>query len=292
MKQTRIIYHQVKPGVDCPDGVIAAAIASIKYPDALITGDSYQDNGWYVFNDPYPYRQESLIIVDFSYPAEWLHRWEANGCDVTVIDHHAPKFPMLKGFSGAILDANECGATLTWKTFFPDKPMPELLLHVRRRDIGADGYYEGQCRDSEAINEGLSTLRYKLSAPISLLRGILLDDNQPCQWLKDAGEPKLIERDRIIENACKRCRVVKMGDYTVPYLVTTAEEDRHVSNIGNYMCRVLYPEHPFAWVKTEDGKSSLRSTGFDVSAVASQYGGGGHAKASGFTRNVEPTELP
>jgi oligoribonuclease NrnB/cAMP/cGMP phosphodiesterase (DHH superfamily) len=289
---TYIIYHQVKPGTDCPDGIMAAAIASMKYPEATIMGDSYQDNDWYQENDPHFYENKNLIIVDFSYPASWLKHWESHGCTITLIDHHAPKFPMLSGFSGAILDANECGATLTWKTFFPNDPMPELLLHVRRRDIGADGYYNGECRDSEAINEALTHLRHSWSTQdkdtISALKEVLKADN--CSQLLLVGQDILVERDRIIKNACKRCRLVKLGDYTVPYLVTTSKEDRHVSNIGNYMCRVLYPESPFAWVKTEDGKSSLRSTGFDVSVIANQYGGGGHACASGFSRNVEPLE--
>lgn len=110
---TQIIYHEVKPGIDCPDGVMAAATVSLAYPDAVIVGDSYQDNDWYDENDPCAYVNCKLIIVDFSYPAHWLNHWENNGCRVTVIDHHAPKFPMLSGFSGAILDANECGGYAT-----------------------------------------------------------------------------------------------------------------------------------------------------------------------------------
>jgi uncharacterized protein len=289
---TQIIYHQVKPGIDCPDGIASAAIVSLAYPDAVIVGDSYQDNDWYKENDPYGYVNCNLIIVDFSYPAHWLNYWEGNGCKVTVIDHHAPKFPMLSGFSGAILDANECGATLTWKTFISDE-VPELLLHVRRRDIGADGYYQGLCRDSEAINEELAAMRHESDDPIELLQSLLKveDSHSLCEMLRQAGESKLLERDRIIEAACDRCRLVKLGDHVVPYLQTTEEEDRHVSNIGNYMCRVLYPAAPFAWVKTHDGKSSLRSTGFDVSIVANEFGGGGHAMASGFSRSVDPVEL-
>lgn len=292
MKQ-HIIYHQVKPGMDCPDGVMAAAIASLAYPDAEIVGDSYQDNDWYWENDPYPYEDCKLIIVDFSYPTGWLNYWKNNKCDVTVIDHHAPKFPMLSGFSGAILDANECGATLTWKTFFPNSPLPELLLHVRRRDIGVDGYYQGLCRESEAVNEELAAIRYQSDNAIELLKSLLKteDVHSLCEMLRQAGEVKLVERDLIIQKACERCRLVKLGEYVVSYLETTPAEDRHVSNIGNYMCRTVHPDATFAWVKTHDGKSSLRSTGFDVSVVANQYGGGGHIQASGFSRNVEPIEL-
>lgn len=288
--KTLIIYHQVKPGVDCPDGIMAAAIASAAHPEASILGDSYQDNDWYMASDPPEYRDMKIIIVDFSYPATWLNHWESSGCKVTVIDHHEPKFPMLSGFSGAILDANECGATLTWKTFFPYMSMPEILKHVRRRDIGVDGYYEGKTRDSEAINEALASRRHQSQGAIAMLKHILAGPD-PCATLLAEGEEMLVERDRLIARACERCRLVDLDGHVVPYLEVRKGEERHVSNIGNYMCRVLYPDSPFAWVKTEDGNSSLRSTGFDVSAIAEKFGGGGHQKASGFNREVNPVEV-
>lgn len=136
-------------------------------------------------------------------------------------------------------------------------------------------------------------MRHESDNPIELLRALLRadDSHSLCEMLRQAGEDKLLERDRIIQEACTRCRLVKLGDHVIPYIQTTDEEDRHVSNIGNYMCRVLYPDAPFAWVKTHDGKSSLRSTEFDVSVVANEYGGGGHKQASGFSRSVDPIEL-
>lgn len=158
-----IIYHQVKTGIDCPDGIMAAAIAAMYLKEQgqsyQFIGDSYRHADDYGDKPDRDFIGENLIIVDFSYPVHWLKYWEAQGAKITIIDHHAPKFPMLSGFAGAVLDANECGATLTWKHFFRDRPIPGLLTHVRRRDIGADGYYDGLVPESEAINEGLSSIR-------------------------------------------------------------------------------------------------------------------------------------
>jgi hypothetical protein len=164
-----IIYHEGKKGTPCPDGIMAAAIAKMAIPDAVLVGDSYRHESEYgdrPFVDGLPIIEQGdrLVIVDFSYPAAWLRYWESLGCQVTVIDHHAPKFPQLEGFSGAILDADECGATLTWKHFFPNRAQPEILRHVRRRDIGADGYYKApeNCRNSKAITAAMSKHRSQL----------------------------------------------------------------------------------------------------------------------------------
>lgn len=285
---TYIIYHQVKPGIDCPDGICAAAISKLKHTDAELFPDSYKDNADYgdiPQATKYPFFEDNLIIVDFSYPANWLKYWESVGCKVTVIDHHAPKFPMLSGFSGAILDANECGATLTWKHFFPDNPMPSVLTHVRRRDIGADGYYDGLCRDSEAITEAIAKLRQDWKEQsVRGVQNLLKLDN--CTELLEIGNSLLDERDAIVNKACERAELVILEGHKVSFVKTTKTEDRFVSNIGNVLCR-LHPDLPFAWVMSEDGKSSLRSLGFDVSKVANKLGGGGHARASGFVRQVE-----
>lgn len=290
-----IIYHQVKEGVDCPDGIMAATIAARFFRSQnqahCLMGDSYRHAADY---GEIPDRQFSegdrVVIVDFSYPAHWLRHWESQGVIVTVIDHHAPKFPMLEGFANAVLDANECGATLTWKYFFPDEPIPELLKHVRRRDIGADGYYDGLIPDSEAINEGLSKYRFDRKDLPDITRDLetLFVESQPsiCQQLLELGQPEIEKRDRIVNAVCDRAVFREIAGYRVPFVQTEAAEDRYASQIGNTLCKRFF-QYPFAWILLSDGESnSLRSAAsginFDVSEIASQFGGGGHRNAAGF----------
>ena len=61
-----------------------------------------------------------------------------------------------------------------------------------------------------------------------------------------------------------------------------------ISDTCNRLCQ-KYPEHPFAancysQKSPKMEKWSLRSIGeFDVSLLATQFGGGGHKNAAGFT---------
>ena len=198
---------------------------------------------------------------------------------------------MLKDFSKAILvlDKNECGATLTWKHFFPNTPLHKLLIEVRRRDIGLDEYYEEKIRGSEVINEGLSNFRHQFKDRDKLellkeLGDILLNDSAEfIEKLKLTGEKSLLERDIIIVNAISEDRVVlrQLDEFTVPFVSLTKQESRYNSMIGNKLAR-QYRDCPFAWVETADGLHHLRSTGFDVAEVARRHGGDGQVPAAGF----------
>lgn len=288
-----IIYHQVKKGLDCPDGIHAAAIMAMKYPNATLIGDCYRDEKEYgdrPFELPEFNSGDEVIIVDFSYPYAWLKYWEEAGVKITVIDHHAQKFGMLQGFTGAILDENECGTTLAWREVFPNKPIPEILRHVRNRDIGTEGYYEGTNPDSEMIAEGLSQLRHKAGRnKILFLQTILLNQNAVKQC-REAGREAVEKKYEVTKIAAQRHIWRIIAGYKVPFVQLKSSEDRYASAIGNALCRNYAPEL-FSWVRMSDGSSSLRSAGFDVSVIAAQYGGGGHTKAAGFQREVVDNEI-
>jgi hypothetical protein len=282
-----IIYHQVKKGVDCPDGIMAAAIAQLANPDAELIGDWYNSDGP-DFGTRYLERDDELFIVDFSYPSERLLLWDSWGVEITLIDHHAPKFPELEGFSGAILDANECGATLTWKYFFPGKPVPEILRHVRRRDIGADGYYKAaeNCLDSKQITAALSKGRSTSADKIAYLQNWLTASAEDIEGLRKHGE-ELQAADA--ERAAELAAIAYPSELPAPcddiacwkLIIQNEKDNRLVSQIGAAICQEN-GEGTIAWIVASTGENSLRSHGVNISGYAKALGGGGHEFAAGF----------
>jgi len=286
-----IIYHQIKEGVDCPDGITAAAIAHLANPDAEIIGDWYNSDREHL---PQLQTGDELIIVDFSYPAEVLNEWESQGVSLTVIDHHAQQFPMLEGFTGAILDANECGATLTWKHFFHGKPMPSVLEHVRRRDIGADDYYKAaaNCRDSKAVTAKLGSnraaARGRGESVIEYLQGVLLyDEYAVFEHLEKPGEAMLKAEEEtasaIASTAFKTQLPDPVGVWCWGVRIENEADNRLVSQIGAAVSQAK-GEGSVCWIQTTDGLNSLRSNGVDISGYAKALGGGGHPQAAGFPK--------
>ena len=86
-----------------------------------------------------------------------------------------------------------------------------------------------------------------------------------------------------VEHMCEYAQIRFLGGYKVHVANATC----FFSEVGERLCE-LYPDESFAgyyFDRSEVARQwGLRSRGgFDVSKVAKEYGGGGHASASGFT---------
>jgi hypothetical protein len=155
----------------CPDGLAAAWVAKKKYPDADLLGLTYDEDSWTDLTfkvSVYDY----ILIVDFSLPVELLQKWTDLGVNYQIIDHHAPFLLKLNefykttdSFTDVVLnkhhvtfDVKECGATLTWKTLFPYKPMPVFLEYIRDRDL-----FTKQLPYTDEIHCGMASIRRSFS---------------------------------------------------------------------------------------------------------------------------------
>lgn len=287
----KIIYHQVKPGMDCPDGIAAAWVAHLFYPDAEIQGWVYQSE-----NLPKAKDGDRLVIVDFSFPADVIEDWIRAGVKVEVIDHHKTAKEQLdrfysESFQDALnaeahddwnveFDMRECGATLAWRYFFPDEPMPVFLEYVRDRDL-----WQFELEGTQEIHEAMA----KIGRTFDLFDCLAeMDRDELLDCLQPIGEVLLKPKRRAIAAACARMQWGEVAGYpTIAHVVLKQDgsEDRLTSDI----CSKLYhafPEAPFVACLTSDGSWSLRSNSkgnnTDVGAIAKHFGGGGHHNAAGF----------
>jgi hypothetical protein len=305
MSTIQIIYHAAKKidnaigaptYVDCPDGIMAASV---------VYGFYYQ-MGQVINTRPATYRKDYpalpdfefpqadiLVIVDFSYPLAWLEHWKALGSRIIVLEHHKDKFPWLENFAGAVLDENECGATLAWKYFFPDLPVPEILQHVRCRDIGADGYYQGQIPSSEAINLGLGQLRSELrktgmpdGSRMGNLFHMICHPGPHIEAFHRQGRILIDARDALIADRLDKVRLVFLQGIPCAYYDFTNDKEiaPHCSVFGHKMAEYLDVELA---CMVDGNTNHLRSTTPKVncSAIAKSQNptGGGHPCAAGWT---------
>jgi uncharacterized protein len=303
---TAILYHQVKPGVDCPDGIAAAYIAYRKMPfphSTDLIGCVYGEE------PPNLENYRNIVIVDFSFDQATIKQW-AETKSIVLLDHHKTALEMLgdvSTFSGRIyseIDLTECGATLTWKYFNASKQVPVIFEYTKDRDL-----WNFELEQSEEIHEAIANLRYKIS---DLARSIDIDP-QPLLFalfdslvpltqaeiidkLAPLGVKLLAPKREKIANAAARYNFTCLpypppsfyeDDIPVVECADDGSEDRLVSDICAKLYRNLCPDAAFVACITSDGKWSLRSnkhgSDFDVSAIAQHYGGGGHKNAAGFT---------
>lgn len=282
-----IVYH-TRGKTPCPDGIASAWVCKKYNANAKLIGMKYGDNL------PELPDNCSVICVDFSFTSSQLLELHNQGIEVTIIDHHVSAFEELtknqlnlddKSYK-YYYDINECGATLTWKTLFPEKPMPPFLKYVRDRDL-----WLHQLEKTEEMHEAIGVLGRNFGI-FDYLE--LLSESKLIETIAPIGDYNVsVKRDKITKICDPRFIITETIDnYEVIGVVLKPFQSRWTSDIATYLYQ-QYPDYPFVFIKTIDGeraKYSLRSShinGIDVRVIAEKYGGGGHPNAAGFSKPID-----
>ncbi|MCW8909427.1 MAG: DHHA1 domain-containing protein [Gammaproteobacteria bacterium] len=261
------IYHG-----NCPDGFAAAWAVRHALGDAV---EFYKG----VHQQPPPnVSGKDVLLVDFSYKKDVLIEMLKTAASITILDHHISAEKDLadllsSGKIKGLFDMSKSGAMLAWEWFNPGVPAPMLIEHIQDRDL-----WQFKLAGTREVHSAVSSYPYDFEVWDSLMEST----SYGLEVLKRDG--KAIERrlqKDIQELIASGVRRMVIGGYDVPVLNAPSA---YVSDAGNIMSQgesfaACYWDHP-------DGRSfSLRSSesGVDVSEIARQYGGGGHAKAAGFT---------
>lgn len=260
-----VIYHG-----NCADGFSAAWCFWHKYGDACdYLAGVYQQ-------EPPDVAGRSVYLVDFSYKRAVVLRMLEQASHITLIDHHKTALEDLAGIESekfsTFTDLNRSGATLAWDFLYPGEDRPLLLGHVEDRDLW----------------------RFKLPGTREIQAFVFSHEYTFEQWdrLMSAGQVELLQMTAAgaaierkhhkdvaeLVGVCKRRMVIGGHEVPVASLPYTL-----VSDAAHAMAQ----GEPFAacyWDTAEGRVFGLRAAddGLDVSDVAKQYGGGGHAKAAGF----------
>ena len=267
-----VLYH-----ANCNDGFCAAWVYN-SYVERFCEYRPVQ------YNEPLPdvalFRGRKVIILDFSYPADDLHVINKVASSLVVLDHHETARQTLEGLDFCHFDMNKSGARMTWDHFcveglgMSQELRPWLVDYTEDRVL-----WRWKLPESEQVSAALKLCSYTFEAWDTIAASTPSD-------LADEGRTLLRSQDIQVEAATARSRIgwmrleINIGTFWVPCVNTTTL----VSEITGRLAE----DHPFAvsFLVLPNGQYqySLRSrkSGIDVSAVAKEYGGGGHPRAAGF----------
>ncbi|MBK3780229.1 phosphoesterase [Paraburkholderia aspalathi] len=267
-----IIYH-----AQCPDGFGAAYAAWCKY------GNEAQylpaSHGSYPRLEELKVDGREVYILDFSFPRATLEQMAARATAVVVLDHHKSAQKDLEGFAGAIFDMNASGARLAWQYFQPTKPIPRLLACIEDRDIW-----------KWRLAETAEALAYVDTLPFDFVEWDRLAQASEAEWEKviEYGAQmnrKLMSMVRVIADAAEPVCFCGIRGHKV----NVGAAGRIVSSEVGEALYDMNRTFAMLW-RIEQGllKVSLRAKQgtIDVSEMAEQYGGGGHAAAAAFTMKL------
>ncbi len=288
MKPDICIYHS-----KCADGFTAAWAVWKRWGDDVeyfpgVYGEAAPD-----------VTGKRVLMVDFSYKRPVLEEMSGQAVDITILDHHKTAQADLETFAilnpvsaddidevlestqpglgniRAEFDMNRSGAMMAWHFCHPFNIAPRLVQHVQDRDL-----WRFELPGTRAIQASVFAHAY---------------DFGTWNWLAeicevDGGRERLIAEGEAIErkhfkdiaellSICTREMVIGGHRVKVANLPYTMSSDA---------ANALADGAPFGacYFDRGDGQRvfSLRSKpdGLDVAEIAASYGGGGHARASGF----------
>lgn len=272
--KTVVIYHK-----NCFDGICAAWVTDKRFPHSELRAFSY-DMG-FPFNE-YG-KDDSIIIVDFSFKRDVMQAINEQCKSLLVIDHHKTAEKECDGLDFCHFDMNESGASLAWKFFFPNKEVPRLVQYIRDRDL-----WKFELPNSEIINSFIQSFPMDVHEYEMLYHN--LESNTGMLEAQLGGTAINRYKQTMVQAMCKNA-AFNTGEPFFNPKVPIVNASILFSEVGHELCK-MFPEAPYAAyyfdrVKDNVRQWGLRSIGeYDVSALAKDFGGGGHKNAAGFERKL------
>lgn len=238
-------------------------------------------------------KDRDVIFSDLSLDYEFMRDVATCSNKMVVIDHHATSkdaYERIKGEypdTAVVFDEDHSAAYLAWQ-FFNQGPPPALIKYVEDRDL-----WNFDLKSSDAVNLAIDTRPKTFAAWAEMAE---LDDDGFIQMMKNAGLPIKDYLDELISGLADTKNIVEWNGHTTAFINCGSYD--LFSRLGDHVLQ-NNPEVDIAlmWkLDTEDSdengsrtKVSLRSRETDdvhVGNIASEYGGGGHAPAAGFSSDV------
>lgn len=263
MSQTTIIIFHA----DCRDGFGAAYAAWKKFGESAMYIPRKTQ-----LPPPEGLADKNIYILDYSYSKDTLARLAERNRSVIVIDHHQSAKEAVTAFPQNVFDQVHSGATLAWRYFHPETPVPKLLVYIEEHDLWKDTLPHS--RDiAAALGE------YPLE--FAVWNDLAQQFENETKFAKIAEKGALLREyiDRHIEEISRTATPVQFEGREAYAVNSTA----YRSALGNLLA-TRHPPMSIVW-SHQDGEFhvSLRSVGdYDVSIIAQKYGGGGHRNAAGF----------
>lgn len=267
MKDTVIIYHG-----HCLDGFGGAYAAWKKFGDSAtylpMRRGALQTEG---------FAGKDLYFIDFTYPKELTEQITKEARSVAILDHHIGAKDVVESAQTHVFDNERSGATIAWRHFHPDKPLPRLFSYLEDIDL-----FRKALPSSKEVALYLSAQPFDFPVWDDLVRRF--EHEVEFEQVKKIGLHYGEYHDQVVNTCVQGAFLVKFGGRAVM-----------AANVPNFfassVAHKLYETHPpfaLTWhVDNTATRYSLRGNGeVNLAALAQTYGGNGHHNAAGF--NLPP----
>lgn len=252
------------------------------------------------YNQPFPEQVKvdadaEILIVDFSYSREILEDLHSKVKSLLVIDHHKTAQTALAGLEYAVFDLKEAGATLTWKYFHGDKPIPDLIKFVGDRDLWKFEYPESRWLEHgiHATGSGKSLAFWdRLFADSNLFAETLSNGKQIHQYITGVVDAFVKAKKysvRQFPELFKLNNAPTVAVYNTASLISETAEAVYTAEtaVDFVMSYFILPDTG----KVVFSLRAAQAKTVDLGQLAKCFGGGGHPKAAGFSLPYDEAEV-
>lgn len=277
------IYH-----IADHDGKGSAAIVKTKFPETELMGLNHD------MEIPYEEieKHDKIVVCDFALPVKYMFELSKK-IDFTWIDHHVSviteyeellksgEYEPIKG----IRRIGTAALVLTWEYFYPEKPLPEGL-----RLLGLNDIYDLRDRRVRPFEYAIQT--YGVNRPTDKIWSLIINNELNIKEAVEKGNAILswvrhrnyrLVRGMAFESEYKglKCICSNMAQGQSEFFDS-------LENIKQYDFMVnFFMNKKNRWNLTfYSYKDNV-----DVSKIAAEFGGGGHAKAAGASSLKELPEF-
>lgn len=260
-----VIYHGA-----CDDGFAAAWCVR----DALGKKDGAEFYAGVYQQDPPDVRGRDVVLVDFSYKRPILQAMQKVAKSILILDHHKTAMEDLSDLQGGDttveFDMARSGAAMAWDHYNPGIGRPSFIEYIQDRDL-----WRKELPNGDEFTIALRSYPQDFEIWDDLIA------SGPAALINEGHAIQRYYRVQV-EAIKKTAYSAKLGgDFcniaNAPYAFASEVAGEII--VGSAQFGACYFEAaPGRW------QYSLRSRDeFDVSAIAKQFGGGGHKAAAGFT---------
>lgn len=275
LQKVVVIYHGF-----CTDGFGAAYAAWKKFGNNATYISRGRDE--HPFPENY-FSNKEVYVVDYSFSREEMLRYQAEADSFTVIDHHVSAKDDVMALTSYVFDNAHSGAYLAWRYFHPTTAIPRLIEYISDADTWTHSLPDWKEVESFIYSNGEEHFSFEHFAKLHET----LDTEEGYARAKAIGEMLVGSHTAKVTMYADIAELVSFEGHTV-YAVNAPREVR--SELGHMLAEKT---NSFSMIFTyEKGywKCSMRSVkDFDVSVLATKYGGGGHKNAAAF---MVPTSFP
>lgn len=216
--------------------------------------------------------KKEVYMVDFTYPIAEMRQLLKICKRVIALDHHTSSKEATMLAHDYRYSLHHSGATLAWSYFFPNKKIPQLLHYLEDTDL-----WKFKMRYTNEIIASIHAYDRDFNIWSKLAKELEKPNTRESHI--ECGRAILQYQKQLIKKAIDDAEEVSFLNHKVLASNSSVLRDE----IGNRLARKKKP-FTIIWRKANGLiLVSLRSIpSFNVSKIATRFGGGGHKNAAAF----------